>query len=284
VIAYDKILKNNKSIQNMINENFTSNDLIKHEFTKNVFHDSMCIEAELHVPGTLFQVNAKYTREAYQDEFYYISTGHKLAQLLSICQQMEYSILYLTSLRITPKMQGQGISKQTLLLYHIENYIIRTRSMYDRILQLVDCVFRLYNSSNLITHELIISNLFIKHSNIPSKLKEIKKIIKNYYQDRNVIIHQRGYLEEDIRKLEGFYVLLNDKYYSSKNILRHNADNLTRSIVKSKTTEYADVNNNVFAKVIELFNELHLTYLEQRRILEAVYGPLELLTVETRDL
>lgn len=178
----------------MTNRSSTADALSEHRFVKTVFNDAMRVIAEIQIKGTVFKVQAEYSRPPTPAEFYCMSAGQALAPLLSFCKQMEHSVLYFSSFTPTPKMKSAGISRQSHLLHCIENYIIRTQGMYDRTLLLVDRIFGIYNPSHLITHELIISNLHVRHSSVPSLLQAIRKTIKDFYRDRNEIIHERGYL------------------------------------------------------------------------------------------
>lgn len=260
----------------MVKKYHRTDDLANHPFVKYVFHDAVRITAAIQAPGSAFKVDAEYKRDPTQAEFYCISTGSSLAQLIGICQQMEHSILYFSSFTPTEKMKKNGITRQSHLLYCIENYIIRTQSMYDRVLRLVDKAFCLYNPSHLISHELIISNIHIRHSSIPSKLKSIRKSIKGYYRDRNEIMHEREYLENDLRRLEAYTILATDEPYRNDKYFKLEIKDLIRQIVKGKTKTFTSVNKNAFNAISELFDELMKKYQEQLRILEAIHGTIEL--------
>lgn len=258
-------------------EQYTSYDaLCAHPFFLSAVGYGARVKAAIQKQGELFKVAPDYKREPTQAEYYCIAVGHALTNVLSICAQLEHCILYFSSFSPTEKMKKVGITKQSHLLYCIENYIIRTQSMYDRLLKLIDKVFELYNPSNKISHTLIIGNQHIRQTPVPGKLKALRKIIKPYYHDRNVIIHKQQYLAKDIRALEGYTILLNSiDNPSDRKLLSQFARELTKIIVSDKNTEFSKVNRESFAILGRLFDDLNEKYLGKRKILESLYGKSE---------
>ena len=260
----------------MVKKYRKTDDLGQHLFTITVFEDAVSIDRAISVPGSQFKVDADYQRKPTQAEFYCLSVGRSLASLLSICQQLEHSIFYFSSFTPSEKMRKAGISRQSHLLYCIENYIIRTRSMYDRVLRLVDKVFLVYNPSRLISHELVISNIHFKNSDILSRLKSIRNPVKDFIRERNEIIHERKYLEDDLRELEGYTIFLSiDEAPKNDKNFKFLINNLVSQIVKGKTKLFTEVNKKVFTEIAGLFDECIGKYQEQLQILEAIHGKVE---------
>lgn len=259
-------------------QNYNSSDLLAHHpFVQLVLLNAFKISASIQVKGSVFKVDAKYTRDPTEAEYYYIATGNTLAHFLSTCRQLEHCILYFSSFYSTAKMKRAGVSKHSYLLYCIENYIIRTQSFYDRLLRFIDKLFCLYNPSYLISHELIVSNTHIKHTEVPSSLKTIRKIIKAYYRDRNEIMHERQYLEDDLRRLEAYTILATDGPYKEDENFKLGIKDLVHQIIKGKTREFTKVNKDAFTAIAELFDKLEPLYDEKRNILEAIHGRIEVL-------
>ncbi len=263
---------------------YNSSDLLaNHPFANLVLQNAVKITASIQAKGSAFKVNTKYNRDPTQAEFYYISTGTTLAHFLSTCQQLEHCVLYFSSFSPTVKMKGAGITKHSYLLYCIENYIIRTQSFYDRLLRFIDKVFCLYNPSHLISHELVISNTHVKHTKVPSRLKTLRKLIKGYYRDRNEIMHERQYLEDDLRRLEGYTILASDSPYKDDKYFKLEIKDMARQIIKGKTKEFTNVNKKIFIAIAELFETLKPIYDEQRNILEAIHGRIEVLIEDNKN-
>ncbi|MDD5327792.1 MAG: Cthe_2314 family HEPN domain-containing protein [Phycisphaerae bacterium] len=263
--------------KNQIKEYSTYNALVNHPFALSALHYGARIKFTIEKPHSLLKAEAKLKRSPSKAEYYCLSVASSLAHILTICQQLEHSVLYFSSFSPTPKMKKAGIAKQNHLLYCIENYIVRTQSMYDRLLKLIDCVFELYNPSHRICHDLIMNNSHVQHSSIPNKLRKLRKSIKDYYYERNVIIHERQFLEDNIRKLEAYTILSTSKGpLKGQRWLIEDIKDLARQIVKNKTEEFSKVNRNSFIILGDIFDHLNKEYKNKRDILESIYGKPEL--------
>lgn len=261
------------STKKQTKEYTTSNALDKHPFASLALLYGVRILKVIEKPHTVLKAKGEYKRDPSEAEYYCISVAKTLSHVLSICQQLEHSVLYFSSFSPSQKMKKASITRQSHLLYCIENYIIRTQSMYDRLLVLIDRVFELYNPSHRISHELIISNLHIQHSSIPSKLQVLRKVIKDYYHDRNMIIHEQGYLEDNLRELEAYTILSNSEGpLKGQPDLIEEIKYLAMQIIKNKTKEFAKVNHDSFVILGDIFNHLKKEYEYKRNILEAVHG------------
>ncbi len=265
------------STKKQINEYSTYENLSEHPFSSLALQYGVRIAAVIEKPLSVLKTEAEYKRPPSKSEYYCLSVARTLAHVLTICQQLEHSVLYFSSFSPTQKMKKVGITRQSHLLYCIENYIIRTQSMYDRLLILIDRVFELYNPSHMISHELILSNSHVRHSSIPNKLKALRKVIKHYYRDRNLIIHEQQFLEDEIRELE-FYTVLTTSEGSLKGQqdLIDEVKYLAIQVVKNKTNEFSKVNRDSFVVLGNIFNHLKKEYVYKRDVLEAVHGKSEL--------
>jgi hypothetical protein len=99
----------------MMKEYQTANDLAHHPFSDVVFENAMSVSGAITVFESVLKVNAEYKRDPSEAEFYCIATGKALAHLLSICVQLEHSILYFSSFTPTEKMKKARISRQSHL-------------------------------------------------------------------------------------------------------------------------------------------------------------------------
>jgi hypothetical protein len=265
------------STKKHISEYSTYNALSDHPFASSALHYGVRIAAVIEKHLSVLKTRAEFKRLPSRAEYYCLSVARTLSHVLAICQQLEHSVLYFSSFSPTQKMKKSGITKQSYLLYCIENYIVRTQSMYDRLLRLVDNVFELYNPSHMISHELIINNSHIKHSSIPNKLKELRKVIKNYYFDRNMIIHEQQFLEDKLRELEGYTILsTSEGPLKGQQALIEEINYLARQVVKDKTKEFSKVNHDSFIIIGDIFNHMKKEYENKRDILEKIYGKPEL--------
>jgi hypothetical protein len=181
-------------------------------------------------------------------------------------------------------MKRSRITRQAHLLYCVENYIVRTQSLYDRLLKLIDAVFEIYNPTRRISHDLIVGNSHVRHSAIPDALKVLKKILDPYRHDRNTIVHERQFLEDDIRRLEAYTILLTSEGPLQGNVdLLEETKSLAKQVVRDKTKEFAKVNHDSFVAMGKLFDHLNKEYETKREILERLFGKAELIPLEFLD-
>ncbi len=265
------------STKKQTKEYTTSNALDNHPFASLALFYGVRILAVIENQDTVLKVKAEYKRTPSKAEYYCISVAKTLCHILRICQQLEHCVLYFSSFSPTQKMKEAITTRQSHLLYCIENYIIRTQSMYDRLLVLIDTVFELYNPSHRISHELIISNLHVQHSSIPGKLKALRKVIKGYYRDRNMIIHEQQFLEDNLRELEAYtHLSISEGPLKGKPLLIKKVNYIARQIVKNKTKEFSKVNHDSFIILGDIFNHLKKEYEYKRNVLETIHGKSEL--------
>lgn len=243
-----------------------SKQLFEHEFSSLAIKEAFNV---VNVAGdkNLFKAEAGFNRELTEYEYYLIAVGSCLSHLISSCQELQNAVFYLASFTPSPRMKKKGITKFSHLHYNIENYLIRTQILNDRILFLVNAVYHLRIHPTEINYTDIINHSFIKNTNIEKPLKGLKKLLKKYQFIRISIVHYGSYQEEDLRTLEGFTYLLNDENNPLKYdnpILAENLPNmakeLARKIVTDKTKEYTNYNKELFNSIKNIFDVLLVKY------------------------
>lgn len=241
--------------------------LQKHAFAQEAFKDAWPIHQETYVPETASKVDAPYKRSLYNNEFYIIRVGHALAHLLITCEQLSHLPLYLPSFAPSKKMVAAGVTRHSHILLCIENYIVRIRSLYERVLQLVNVVFRIYNPPDQVTHALIKNNLHVANSKLPGALQKLKKITDRYYEDRNKIIHRECFQEDDLRHIE-LLTISRDKFPGLEGDLKF----FSRVYVSEKGHEMQRSNSEVFGAISNIFDLLLNQYRKQKADDVKIYG------------
>ena len=233
----------------------------QHPFVEDVFKHSMDISKEISKPNG-FKVATHFVREPLVEEFYVTQLGYCLSHLLTTIQQMEHAVLYMSNFSPTELMKDAGVNRATHLLWSVENYIIRTQTAYDRLLILIDRVFHIHNASNRISHESIVTNSHIKRTKIPDSLKSVKKAVKKYCHDRNTIIHESSYADDELRRIEGISILSSSPDYGLQKDenLKGDLKYDIREYVKKRKTEFTRINKNVCISLGVLFTEMHPIY------------------------
>jgi hypothetical protein len=92
-----------------------------------------------------------------------------------------------------------------------------------------------------------------------------------------MIIHEQGYLEDNLRELELYTILSNSEGpLKGQPDLIEEIKYLAMQVIKNKTKEFSKVNHDSFVILGDIFNHLKKKYEYKRNILEAVHGKSEL--------
>jgi hypothetical protein len=216
--------------------------------------------------GKSFNVGDIELKETDFDELEYFihRVGFYTMYFLVLCRQLEYGIKFLSNFNYEIKSDYNRIDH---LRYNIENYIIRFHSLSDRLLQVINSVFHLTIDECEVDASIIMTNLRVARTNVPSKYRSFKSIINKLNPYRNIILHRHSYLEKELKKLELFYQIGNPdtkiKSYRSQQL---------KNYVKKKTDEFRKNNEDVFLTIPNIFNALLIEYRKQRKKLELITG------------
>lgn len=82
--------------------------------------------------------------------------------------------------------------------FHIENYMIRSRTIYDRVLVFTNCLCDIGKPKKDINHNAIVNNQKVIELGLNPKLKLINKACSQYRTSRNTIIHHDKYENENL--------------------------------------------------------------------------------------
>lgn len=239
-----------------------STEIYKHSFARNVIEKLFPIKKVIEEPETILSEEIKYNRLLDEHEYYVICVGDALAQLTSTFRQLEHIIFYLSTFTPTKRMKEHSINRHDHLLYQIENFFIRSQSIYNRMLKLVDNVFHIGNNPHNISHNVIISNFHVKQSDIENSIKNFKKLTKSYKENRDTIIHRKSYRDEDLIKLGAYYGYLDlmlvqeDEDPAYKNMLNFLTKETLKKLIRDKTKEFEEFNEKAFNSIKEIFDQL----------------------------
>ena len=136
-------------------------------------------------------------------QYYVQKVGFYLVNTIAWCKQLDLAIELLSNFDYSKKTT----SRADHLIYNIENYLIRIKSVHDRILQLVNCVFHLCINEANVNHGIIVSNYKVQHRPIIHKaIKAISKYLSEHEQIRHTLIHRHSLLDSDIKRIKLFYL------------------------------------------------------------------------------
>jgi len=104
-------------------------------------------------------------------------------------------------------MDKAGINRHSQIVYHVENYLLRTQSLLDRVLKLLDAVFHLLNAPRNCRYDVVMRNVKVQVSDVPESIKNLKNLLDRYSRVRNEIIHHHSIKEDALRRLDMFFLI-----------------------------------------------------------------------------
>ncbi|MEZ8695011.1 Cthe_2314 family HEPN domain-containing protein [Vibrio splendidus] len=137
--------------------------------------------------------------------------------------------------------------------FHIENYLIRSRSIYDRVLIFTNYLCDIQMAKESVNHISITTNQKVIKANLKEKLKKINRACEVYRVERNGIVHHDKYANDRLEWV--------DTARKAKYILRNSGNNIgisddviaeqTAAIIVNHLAEF----NNCSSKINEAVNE-----------------------------
>ena len=181
-------------------------------------------------------------------------------ELLNVCDQMSYAIEFLTGFRSRKMPSGEPITRYDYIVYHLENHLIRTSSILDRALLLVNIIFRLGVPEKECRFSVIADNEHIASTPTAGALRSIQKILEPYQGQRNLVIHRRRLSDENLSPLELYYLFQKSEATGSDDNVTENFfhfyKGMTDKFVKAKKEELLAFDSEAYLAVSKLLQTL----------------------------
>ena len=202
----------------------------------------------------------KRIRAIRPDDEYVKNALISASEIITICEQLAYAVEYLSGFRARSLPSAEPITRHDYIVYHLENHLIRTGSLLDRALLLVNVIFGLGVPERECRFGVVAHNEHVKPNPVAAALKSIEKTIGPYRHPRNLVVHRRRYSDEALDSIETYYALQKSEvngpdedvverfFYFSKN--------QTDQFVASKKEELTRLNGQMFSAVSHLFGAL----------------------------
>ncbi len=150
--------------------------------------------------------------------------------------------------------------------YALENYIIRSRSIYDRVLIFIGSLLDIGVSNDTVTHNLVITNRHVKSYNLVGLLKSIKKTCDTYQYKRNVIIHHDNLIDEEFETVS---MIINVNHMSVKDgrdepFSKGKVKFYSKQIIDSRLKEYNKNLKAITDNILPLYNASEVIYLRKK--------------------
>ena len=153
---------------------------------------------ETSASGSVFKVSPALTRDLTELEYLVLSCGYSLSHLLGLVTQLERIPAYIRNYHGSQVLKEAGVDRVSDLVYHWENYLIRSRGLEDRVLHLVSDVLHLGLNARDVSFRLLRQNAHVKSKELGSILDRIHALVQPVAGERNRVIHERGVLDEEL--------------------------------------------------------------------------------------
>lgn len=238
-------------------DSFSIDRLSTHPFSEQVMNESSKI-ISLKEEKTNFS-KIKSSAELTEYEYYIIQSGHRLANLISLFEQILHIPAYLSKYERTNSMKRLKITRFHYTKYHLENFIIRSNSILDRALQLSSFVSHTGINEKDVNFKLITRNAHIKNTEVKKALSNLQQQCNIYGSDRNEIIHQRNLLNEKLREIQLMLIISKeDKEFSKFANSQYRL--LMKEFMDGKIPEIIEFCNIISDDILNLFDTLLPVY------------------------
>jgi len=198
-------------------------------------------------------------------QYYVQNVGFYLMHTVSWCKQLDLAVNLLSNFDYSKK----NASRADHLIYNIENYLIRIKSVHDRILQLVNAVFYLCINEANVNHGVIVSNYKVQHRpEIHKAVKSINKYLHDHEQIRHTLIHRHSLIDKDLKKIELFYLNNFDHIDDEEQVkaYKHLRSNHLKKYIADKKVEFMEINKTLSKLIEKLLVSLKPEYERQKKI------------------
>ena len=137
------------------------------------------------------------------DEYIY-GCSQGLSAISTAIEKVKIAIIMLEQARdLIPK--DSPFNESEHIEYAIENYFIRSASLYDRCLIFTNKLLNLGIANESIEHVPLVTNEHVKNNGLSEPLKNIRRACREFSQDRNVIIHHGRYNDESFKTVSAVH-------------------------------------------------------------------------------
>jgi hypothetical protein len=172
---------------------------------------------------------------------------------------------YLSGYRTGLKSLKEPITRLDHITYHLEYHLVRTASLMDWSLQLVNEVFDLGVPERECSFRTVADNKHVKSTPVRKKLQNLESLLKPYREHRNVVIHQEGFRDSALDRIGPYYILQKSTEPADE-FLKHwfqLSKTHTDRYIHQKKRKLTDFNDQALAKVHQICESL-IPYFERR--------------------
>lgn len=148
------------------------------------------------------------------------------------------------------------------IAFHVENYLIRSRSVYDRILIFVNYLCDIQMAKEYVNHNSILTNRKVEQAGLKEVIKRVRKACEVYRLERNSVVHHDSYNDDHLNWV--------DTALKAKKILsgkldpiglndRHVTD-AAAAFLAEKMEEFKKNSETIECAVFDFLNDAQIVY------------------------
>lgn len=148
------------------------------------------------------------------------------------------------------------MNRHDYIVFILENFYLRTTSIFDRILRFTNVVFEIGLPERECKESTIIKNDKIKRTTLSSSMKKLDKFIEKYRYSRNRIAHSESYNEKRLADIQEFYIALESD--NNKELERYKTfyKRIADEFVLEKKNELREVADKLEILLRDYFTEI----------------------------
>lgn len=201
---------------------------------------------------------------------YIFSCAQSLSLISASIEKADISIVLLKNSYAT-RLESTPFTPAELIEFAIENYFIRSATIYDRCLIFTNKLLDLGIANESITHELLVTNAHVTKLGLDLALKKIRKVCTEYRIERNKIVHHGRYSAEEFGRVSMMHKAndLSVQMRMSPPIPKEAVDHLTNDIIETKAQEFSTHLDRIKSQVRGFFDCALPAYGNKKRELDS---------------
>ncbi|EPA0437072.1 Cthe_2314 family HEPN domain-containing protein [Vibrio cholerae] len=154
------------------------------------------------LPRLLMKQNMSlFSKYKKKHEKYVYDIAAALSNVTRSEEKLQLSLVYLEINKNITSI-SYNFTKEQLIEYAIEGFIVRNASVFDRVLQLINTVLELKVYRKNINFVSINSRIRKQYPAISLALKNVKKVTSKYLNHRNKVIHESAYSDAELVRMQ----------------------------------------------------------------------------------
>lgn len=203
-------------------------------------------------------------------DHYIFNCSQSLSSISASIEKADISILLLES-AYEDCPESEKITPAEFVEYAIENYFIRSATIYDRCLIFVNRLLDLGIANDSIGHQLLVTNEHVKAFNLESKLRAIRKECTEYRVERNKIVHHGRYSDDNFTNISAMHKanFLSEKEGLDPVIPPETVDYYMNNVIETQKQEFINHLDKIKEKVKEFYDSALPIYGHKKKELSA---------------